>query len=294
MIENRAFGYMISESAVSVAEVEITENGRRVTAEGVLQTGNEVNRNGRLYRTKDLAAEIKAPRQQELLRTKNMLGEAGHPMTKDLVRQQTIDPQCACVRYLDFWMDGDNVMGRFQGTNNDLGKAFDQDLRDGVLPAFSYRALGTVEETAQGSIVTNLKMITYDYVIYPSHPHAYTQKVLGESAIAGTSMQKSNLLKYVPEYKLNGSVSNVETFTNEMVIEKMHELQMQKESGAADYIRDMSRRFQLLKEAFDISNAATVDLVGDGKIAVTESGIGMIVMDVEDYITKEIQQYTRR
>ena len=294
MIKNCTFAYVFSESAVTITEVELTENGNRVVGKGVLQTGNQINRNGRLYRTKDLAGQIVAPRQKELLKTGNMLGEAGHPMTKDLIRQQTIDPKCVCVRYLDFWMDGDNVMGTFKGTNNDLGKAFDLDLREGVLPAFSYRALGTVEETAEGSVVTNLKMITYDYVIYPSHPTAYTQGLVNESAIANSSMKRSNLLNYVSEETMNGALTNVCTFSNEQVIEQLHKLQMQKESGAIDYIKDYSRRYQLLKEAYDITNAATVDLIGNGKIAITESGIGMIVMSMDDYISKEIYEYTKK
>lgn len=290
---NRRFGYIFNEAAVSVSEVEILEKGNRVTAQGVLQTGNQTNRNGRIYRTPDLDAQIHAPRQRELLKTGNMLGEAGHPMTTDLMRQQTIDPKCTCVRYLDFWMDGDNVMGKFKGTNNELGNAFDMDLREGILPAFSYRALGTVEETAEGSVVANLKMITYDYVIYPSHPTAYTQGVISESTIANSSIINSHLTSLIEQTKLDASKSFIHTFTNEQVIEKMRQLQCQKEAGAIGYIKDRSRQFNLLKECFDITKAANIDLLPDGQIAITESGIGLIVMDVEDYITKEIQEYTR-
>ena len=137
-------------------------------------------------------------------------------------------------------------------------------------------------------------MITYDYVIYPSHPTAYTQGLVNESAIANSSMKRSNLLNYVSEETMNGALTNVCTFSNEQVIEQLHKLQMQKESGAIDYIKDYSRRYQLLKEAYDITNAATVDLIGDGKIAITESGIGMIVMSMDDYISKEIYEYTKK
>lgn len=290
---NRRFGYIFNEAAVSVSEVEILEKGNRVTAKGVLQTGNQQNRNHRIYRTKDLNAQIYAPRQRELIRTGNMLGEAGHPITTDLMRQQTIDPKCTCVRYLDFWMEGDDVMGKFKGTNNELGKAFDLDLREGILPAFSYRALGTVEECAEGSVVANLKMITYDYVIYPSHPTAYTKGIVSESTLANSSIMNSHMTALVEQSKLDGSKSFIHTFTNEQVIETMRQLQYQKESGAIGYIMDKSKNFSLLKECFDITKAANIDLLPNGQIAITESGIGLIQMDVEDYITKEIQAYTR-
>lgn len=290
----KRIGHIINESAVNVSEVRVIENGTRVTAEGVLQTGDTTNRNGRRYKTKDLAGEIIAPRQKELIRTGNMFGEAGHPITQDLIRQQTIDPKCVCVRFLKFWMEGTDVMGHFKGSNNDLGNAFDLDLREGILPAFSLRALGAIEETAQGSVVTNLKMITYDYVIYPSHPTAYTKGIVSESAI-DMAMNESHVAALVKDYnRLRGDRSIVSTFTNEQVIEKMNLLNAQRESGAIDYICDMSKNFSLLKEAFDITKSASIDLDGNGKIIIAEAGVGTISMNVEDYINKEIMQYTRR
>lgn len=288
---NKRFGYIFNESAVSVSEVEIVENGKRVVAKGVLQTGNSQNRNGRRYQTQDLAREISAPRQKELLQTGNMLGEAGHPMTQDLMRQQTIDPKFTCVRYLDFWMEGDNVMGKFKGTNNELGNAFDMDLREGVLPAFSYRALGTVEETAAGSVVTNLKMITYDYVIYPSHPTAYTSGLVSESTVESSSAYNSNITKLVPVERIDASRSFISTFTNEQVVDQIKRMN---ECGAIDYIKDKSNNFNLLRECFDITRASNIDIVAADKIAITESSVGTIVMDIDDYIMKEILQYTKR
>lgn len=289
----RRIGTIINESAASVSEMRIVEGGNRVTAEGVLQTGDVTNRNGRAYRTKDLASEIIAPRQKELFRTGNMFGEAGHPITQDLVRQQTIDPKCVCVRYLKFWMNGADVMGYFKGSNNKLGEAFDLDLRDGILPAFSLRALGAIEETAQGSVVTNLKMITYDYVIYPSHPTAYTKGIISESAVAD-AFSSSRVAKLVEASRLRGDRSFVSQFTNESVLEKMREIELQKESGAIDFICDTSHNFNLLKEAFDITKSSNIDLTVDGRLSITEAGVGTIVMNVEDYIQKEIMQYTRR
>lgn len=288
---NKKFGYIFNESAAALSEFEVVEKGKRVTAKGVVQTGNQQNRNGRRYRTEDLVREINAPRQRELLSTGNMLGEAGHPMSQDLLRQQTIDPKCVCVRYLKFWNEGDDIMAIYKGTNNELGDAFDQDLREGIKPAFSYRALGTVEETPQGTVVTNLKMITYDYVIYPSHPTAYTAGLITEASNIDRKCG-GNLAKLVAREKLDGTKSHVSTFTNNDVINHLFTTRSYQES-ALKFIMDESKHYNLLKECFDITKAANIDLGFDGKIIVTESGIGTIVMDVEDYIRKEILTYTR-
>lgn len=282
-------GYILNESSVCMENVDIREdkNDRtRVTGMGILQTGNEKNRNGRIYRTADLAKEIAAPRQQELLAAKQMCGEAGHPIGADassLVRQQTIDPTKICVRYLKLWMEGDNVMGTFQGTNNALGEAFDKDLRQGVLPAFSLRALGTISSTPQGAVVENLKMITYDYVIYPSHPHAYTKGIINESAgIANTV--KSN---FTMNSSMDGTRSFIKEFSNKDVI---NAITFMRES-AVDYIKDKSHNFKLLQECYDMTNYDTIDIISPHKIALTEAGKNTIVMNVEDYIANEIQNY---
>ncbi len=277
-------GYIINESGYQMNSIDIRDykgSPNRVTGYGVLQTGNVKNRNGRIYRTEDLAREIAAPRQQELLRTHTLCGHAGHPLSSELVVQQTIDPKLCCVRFLTLEMQGDDVVSTFQGTNNDLGEAFDKDLRDGVLPAFSLRALGTIKATPEGAMVENLKVITWDNVIFPSHVTAYTHGVLNESS------SLLNDFKY--DVSKDATKSFIKEFTNEDVVAAM-KAQHTNES-AISYIKDKSFNYHLLKEAFDMTKVDMVDLISPSKIALTESGNATIVMNVEDYIAKEIQNY---
>lgn len=281
-------GYILNESSICMESVDIREdrNSNRVTGIGALQTGNEKNRNGRIYRTEDLVREINAPRQKELLAAKQLCGEAGHPIGADassLVRQQTIDPTKICVRYLKLWMEGDNVMATFQGTNNALGEAFDKDLRQGVLPAFSLRALGTISSTPQGAVVENLKMITYDYVIYPSHPHAYTRGVLNESA-SSIAIPKSN---FAMSNAMDGSKSFIKEFSNQDVINAISTMR----ESAISYVKDKSSNFKMLQECYDMTKYDTVDIINPHKLALTEAGKNTIVMSIEDYIANEIQNY---
>ena len=280
-MSNNKIGYIINESGYQMDSIDVREykgSPDRVTGYGVLQTGNVKNRNGRIYRTEDLYREIHAPRQQELLRAKSFCGHDGHPLSSDLIVQQTIDPKLCSVRFLTLDMDGDNVISKFQGTNNALGEAFDKDLRQGVLPAFSLRALGTVKATPEGAVVENLKMITYDRVYYPSHPTAYTHGLLNES---------SSLLRL--DNNLDATKSFIKEFTNSDVVNAIN-TQHANES-AFDYIKDKSFNYHLLKEAFDMTKIDMVDLISPNKIALTESGNATIIMNIEDYIAKEIQNY---
>lgn len=285
--------YIINESPIAFSESKIIkEDGvgtsSRVTATGRLQKGNEKNRNSRMYRTPDLAREIAAPRQLELLSTGNMLGEAGHPASKDLVRQQTIDPTNTCVRYLKFWMEGDDVMSTFKGTNNALGETFDRDLREGVLPAFSLRALGSIENTKEGAIVTGLKMITYDYVIFPSHPTAYTTGLVSESAVLNNTPVSNFNKNYKYRNAMNANNTLCEAFTNQDVIDRMNQL---KNESAINYTKDYSKNYKLLKECFDLTNMVTMD-INNGKMNIVEASGDTIVMDIDNYILKEIRDFS--
>ena len=293
-------GYIINESGILMEDFDIvtpTASGSlpfkdeikfhckdRIIGYGVLQTAEERNRNGRLYTRADLAREVEAPRQRELMETGNMLGHAGHPLSSELIVQQTIDPKICCVRFHKMWMEGDRVMAYFEGTMNELGRTFDADLRIGVKPAFSLRALGTIKSTPRGAVVENLKMITYDHVIYPSHRGAYTTGVINESAASipdsGFTLNESN----------DATKSFITSFSNADVVKAIKEMGGTNES-AIQYIKDKSHNFKMLKEYFDMTKYDTIDIINPRQVALTEAGNATIVMNIEDYIARELQGY---
>ena len=160
-------GFVILESApIAVPQAKvISDTGKRVIGEGIIQTAEEENRNGRCYLQPDLLREINCARTVELLSTGNMLSEHGHPMDTSMMRQQNIDPNNTVARFTKIWMDGNNVMAQFKGTNSAIGEEFDQDLREGVLPSWSLRALGSLENIHGRNVVKNLRVITWDRVI---------------------------------------------------------------------------------------------------------------------------------
>lgn len=177
-------GNIILEGATTVEDVLVSkEANKRVIAEGTLQDLDVENRNHRIYSKKDIAPEINGPRMKELIEAKQFKGEMGHPLSDSIVRQQTIDPKLTCVNYLKVWIDGNRIKAQFKGTNNEYGEYFDQDLREGCKPAFSLRALGSIENVGGKAYVRGVKVITFDEVIYPSHRTAYMERVVSESAI---------------------------------------------------------------------------------------------------------------
>lgn len=267
MPSNLPIGYVILESApIEVPDAQVvSESGKRVIGEGIIQTAEEENRNGRCYLQPDLLEQVNCARTKELLTTGNMLSENGHPMDTSMLRQQTIDPNNTVARFLKIWMDGNNVMAQFKGTNNALGEEFDQDLREGVRPSWSLRALGSLENVSGRNVVRNLRVVTWDRVIYPSHPHAYTTRVVSESAAMAT-------IDYINRMNNNGVLIPI---TNDSVLR---------------YIKNESSNIKSLIEQIDFMYESAALIKGNQVRLVAKNG-DIFVVNLESHISNEIEDY---
>ena len=270
MSNNTSIGYVILESApIEIPEARvITDSGKRVIGEGIIQTAEEENRNGRCYLHADLLREINCPRTIELLSTGNMLSENGHPMDTSMVRQQTIEPNNTVARFLKIWMEGNNVMAHFKGTNNSKGEEFDQDLREGIKPSWSLRALGSLSNRGGRNIVENLRVVTWDRVIFPSHPHAYTTRLVTESA----SMSVKAAIARAEEMNKNGMLIPI---TNESVL---------------SYIKTESANISSLLSQIDFMYEST-KLIKPNQVQLVAKTGDIFIVNLENHISNEIQNY---
>ena len=280
MIKNgNPIAYIICESDIvpSLERVVKASNGKAV-GEGILQTADERNRNGRYYAEEELFPQLRAPRTIELLEAGYLRAEMGHPLSKDLQRQSVIDDTKTCARFLKIWTEGKNIWAQFCGTNNAYGNAFDLDLKDGCKPAWSLRALGSIKQTSRGAEVKNLRIITWDQVIYPSHPGAYTQRIVSESGkliTEGTLMRTTPAGEIITENDLEGK-DFVIPITNKSVI---------------DFLQLESANLKFIRENFDfVYNNIKVNESGTKVILTTKVGESIIV-PIESYIHNELMNY---
>ena len=267
-MNTKNIGYVITETTMEASDVTIsgkTSSGKPI-AEVILQDMNVDNRNGRFYSDKDLVPELTSQRMKELISSGNMKGENGHPMSSDIKRQSTIDPNNVCFKILKLWVDGNDIKAWVTGTNNQLGDEFNRDLLDGEKPSFSLRALGTIENKNGHAYVRNIKIITWDRVIYPSHKRAYTQKLVSES------MNYENGNKVFVDKNYKGTLIPI---TNKQVIEKIKQ-----ESGSID---SLLNRFDTLYESMiltpDKKNVQLIDKFGNIEIVNLESHVRDSIMD---------------
>ena len=282
MSNNNIAAYIICEADInpSLEKVEMGINGKAI-GEGILQTADERNRNGRYYSEEELFPQIVAPRTKELLAAGYLRAEMGHPLSKDLARQSVIDDKLSCARFLTIWTEGKNVWARFIGTNNEYGRAFDLDLKEGCKPAWSLRALGSVMQTSRGAEVKNLRVITWDNVIYPSHPGAYTQRIVNESlAIANEAVTVGTTPtgKIITENDLNGNAF-ITPIRNEQVL---------------NFLQEQSGNLKFIKECFDFVYKDIVVNEKGTKVFLTTNEGSTLVVPMESYIHNELMNYATK
>ena len=275
--------FVINEAAEKVVSCETVNVGRNgfVTAEGVLQVGEKENRNRRFYSTEDLHGEIYSDRIRELVTTGNFKGEAGHPLDLNLSRQQKVDGTLEQVWFTKLWMEGPLVKAHFRGTNNELGRSFNEDLKDGQLPSFSLRSIGSIKNNGGRNQVTNLRIICYDRVYFPSYPDAYTDHIVTESA-------------FMDDLKL----TNMNEDMQRKIVESGNSLMV--ESAVAPIINDDVRKV-IMKESYNLNamceafDQEFTNITRKGNnLQLVDENYNVIVVPIEDYVGAKIDKFCNR
>lgn len=275
--------FVINEAAEKVVTCETVNVGRNgfVTAEGVLQVGEKENRNRRFYSTEDLHGEIYSDRIRELVTTGNFKGEAGHPLDLNLSRQQKVDGTLEQVWFTKLWMEGPLVKAHFRGTNNELGRSFNEDLKDGQLPSFSLRSIGSIKNNGGRNQVTNLRIICYDRVYFPSYPDAYTDHIVTESA-------------FMDDLKL----TNMNEDMQRKIVESGNSLMV--ESAVSPIINDDVRKV-IMKESYNLNamceafDQEFTNITRKGNnLQLVDENYNVIVVPIEDYVGAKIDKFCDR
>ena len=292
MYPDDIIGAVICEAITSNVEFKIKNEDKLgyLTAEGILQEGDELNRNRRYYPTDELGRSVMSPRTQELVTTGNLKGEAGHPIDTSLARQAKIDPTLEQVWYKKLWMDGNFVKGWFTGTSNELGKSFNEDLRRGQLPSFSLRAVGSLVNENGRMTVRKMQMITYDRVHFPSHSKAYTSKIITTEAAVGfdTKPQKVYSIDENDYFYAKAKEINAIAESGNAVDADFEIVTPLTKSEMRNYIANESARVGQLVNTFDILYES-MELNPNMKTVTAKNTIGdTFSVYLEDAVQKEI------
>ena len=268
---NDTIGYLICETAsveLSNSKIISEENGVP-EIEAILQDADVRNRNGRFYDRSDIFPQLESIRLLELIKTGNLYGEAGHPTSKDISRQQTIDPSNMSHLIKKLWTEGSDIKGRIVPAATRVGDDFKRVIESGTSPSFSLRALGSIKETARGSEVKNIKIVTWDWVVFPSHKRAYMQSMVN----IAESVMSNNTNHLFCEDSDSGLLVPL---NSKKVIE---------------YIKESSANIKNIQESFEFMyDSIVVDESGKSVVLTDKEGT-VIGVRLENYISNEIMNY---
>jgi len=130
-----------------------------------------VNRNKRKYVTSEIEPEVNRYIQEMVIPGRAM-GELNHPASAD------VDLERACHIVVELTRDRNIWEGRSKVLTTPKGLLLRSLINDGVKVGMSTRALGTLEEQADCSLVRNMRLIAIDCVADPSFPKAFVNGIL--------------------------------------------------------------------------------------------------------------------
>lgn len=199
-----------------LSEVEITEKlgATWVSFVAILHSFDVMNRNRRIYDSDNTwNAIINNERIQDALRKRGWFGEMDHPgqdftnMALTAERVQKIQMGNRSHAILNPRRQNNLLIANIEtcpGTEAGLGMA--RDIVRGLVPSFSCRSIATMKNRNNKPYVDVRKLITYDWVLYPSHreaemitkPMVNTQKITLESVCE--HLQQSSFFDYSKDF----------------------------------------------------------------------------------------------
>lgn len=271
-MKNETIGHMICETASSEpreAKILTMNSKNRAVIEAILQDADVKNRNGRFYAMDELFPALQHKRIQELLTTRNLFGEAGHPISNDLARMQTICNTNMSHLITKLWTDRNYVKAIVEASPTRTGEDFHNCVMADCKMAFSLRALGSVKNTSRGAEVQNLKIITWDWVIYPSHQSAYQTNVI-TSATESAALTESCIDMRVNDKGIFRSINNDEVI---------------------NYIKGNSKNLKSVLETFEVFYKSIELLPNKRQVKiVSESGESYII-NLENHIKNNVMDW---
>lgn len=237
-----------------------------VLFDAILQSFGVKNRNGREYDFDNIWKLIQTDDYiQDMLRKNSWLGEIDHPAPiikgEELTSQRIGNPDLKLTSHYirSPKREGNLLRGRIQtDSSNEHGMNMAYKIVDGkIIPCFSARVFGALKNIMGRMIVYVSKLITYDWVLYPSHPEA--------EAIMNQPHMES-------------VIKEAEKYAGAKVI-FLKEL--------AQMAANNSREMEYICEAFDISFDNIVGLTSTGNsIVFTENDQNVYFQPISDRFIK--------
>jgi len=152
---------------------ESNEDGEKsYFIEGIFMQGNIKNRNGRIYPTDTLEAEMERYK-RDFITQSRALGELGHP------DGPTINGDRVSHLITDMYREGNDFYGKAKILNTPMGKIVKEFIDEGIKVGVSTRGLGSVrQKNGIMEVQKDFHLATVDVVTDPSGPNCFVSGIM--------------------------------------------------------------------------------------------------------------------
>jgi len=189
----------------SVTLLNKNHDNLKIRFKAVLQSFDKLNRNGRIYPKHKMVKAVEELKY--FVQNRELLGEFGHP--ENVVTPErlfVIHPQHISHIIRNIWMEGDLVVGEIE-TTGPWGPHLAKLILDKANVGFSGRIYVSKwdRDYKTGAIRVaddaDVRIITYDAVIIPSHKEAYIREETVTTVTESTILDLTkNVRKYCTQY----------------------------------------------------------------------------------------------
>lgn len=157
----------ICQDLLTEREKKEMANGKILYMSGRLQTADRQNGNGRVYPYNVLKREMN--NYMKIVKDDRACGELDHP------DDSVVNLKNVSHIVTDIWWEGKDVMGKLKVLDTPSGRILKDLVNAGVKLGISSRGLGSVTESAGGTVTVenDFQLICFDIVSEPSTPNAY-------------------------------------------------------------------------------------------------------------------------
>lgn len=267
----------VSPDIPSVSNIQICDkpNIFYVEFDATLQSFGVMNRNHRMYNQENVWYCIQHDEKiQDLLKNNSWFGEMDHPTPR--LKGEELSPERimnalqgnTSHKIMSPYCKGNLINARIQtDAGTEAGMNMAKKIIQGMTPRFSARALAELKNVNGTPTVNMKKLITYDWVLYPSHVEAHSNtapKAIVKSVETVTEAAKPEIVTIMPV----------------IPIKEICEYAMQK-----------SQNCQVITEAFEITPEDLGFTEDQSHLLIKEAGGSVYGVKLEEKIRQNISGY---
>ena len=182
-------------SPKALTEAVKTENGN-LLVEGVLQSAEKRNGNGRSYPKEILVREVENYKKGPIAENR-ALGELDHPDSS------VINLKNVSHNIKDIWWNGNDVIGKIEILPTPSGNILKELFKNGITVGVSSRGMGSLKQGSDGvqEVQDDFELLCWDFVSTPSTPGAYVHPIK-----EGLDLSVVDINEY---YKINEIITEI-------------------------------------------------------------------------------------